>query len=99
MSAEQGRAVDPASRYAVRAGSYSTDQCVYEAAGFQRLAMNVVERLERASPHVGDAEEIGFSPRGGSGQGPPWSCDQDAPSADGLDYGVGLYKRFRRGAL
>jgi len=70
----------------------------YEAAGFRRLAMGVVERLERATQHAGNASGSGFSPGGGTAQDPPWGRDQDGSWADGSDYSTGLYKSFRRGA-
>ncbi|WP_020506144.1 GAF domain-containing protein [Lamprocystis purpurea] len=70
----------------------------YETTGFQRLAIDALERLERADPDVGDAPTRRFLNRGDSGKGSSGSRGGNAPAADGSDDGGGLYPRLRRGA-
>jgi hypothetical protein len=70
----------------------------YEATGLRRLAIDALERLERAGPDVGDTPNRRFFDRGDSGQGPPGGRADNDSSADGSEFDSGLYKRLRRSA-
>jgi len=70
----------------------------YETTGLRRLAIDALERLERAGPDVADAPNRRFLDREDSGKGSSGGRGGNAPAADGSDDGSGLYPRLRRGA-
>jgi Nif-specific regulatory protein len=70
----------------------------YETTGLRRLAIDALERLERAGPDVGDAPNRRFLDREDSGKGSSGGRGGNAPAADGSDDGGGLYMRLRRSA-